>query len=89
MPAFGRSPDELTMLPGVMPVVGRTDKASARKLAVLQSFVDSHNGLQLLTDRLGFDMTSTTSTGQSPSCRRPSSARPSPVSCWTRRAVTV
>ena len=57
MPALGRSPDALTMLPGVMPVVGRTDKEAREKLAVLQSFVDSTNGLQLLTDRLGFDMT--------------------------------
>ncbi len=57
MPAFGRAPDQLTMLPGVMPVVGRTDKEAREKLAILQSFVDSRNGLQLLTDRLGFDMT--------------------------------
>ena len=57
MPAFGRSSDQLTMLPGVMPVVGRTDKEAREKLAILQSFVDSRNGLQLLTDRLGFDMT--------------------------------
>jgi FMN-dependent oxidoreductase (nitrilotriacetate monooxygenase family) len=57
MPAYGRSPDQLTMLPGVMPVVGRTDREAREKLAVLQSFVDSTNGLQLLTDRLGFDMT--------------------------------
>ncbi len=57
LPAFGRSPDQLTMLPGVMPVVGRTDKEAREKLATLQSFLDSTNGLQLLTDRLGFDMT--------------------------------
>jgi FMN-dependent oxidoreductase (nitrilotriacetate monooxygenase family) len=57
MPAFGRAPGQLAMLPGVMPVVGRTDKEAREKLAVLQSFVDSRNGLQLLTDRLGFDMT--------------------------------
>ena len=57
MPAFGRAPEQLAMLPGVMPVVGRTDKEAREKLAVLQSYVDSHNGLQLLTDRLGFDMT--------------------------------
>lgn len=57
MPAFGRAPDQLAMLPGVMPVVGRTDKEAREKLSVLQSYVDSHNGLQLLTDRLGFDMT--------------------------------
>jgi FMN-dependent oxidoreductase (nitrilotriacetate monooxygenase family) len=57
MPAFGRAPDQLAMLPGVMPVVGRTDKEAREKLSILQSFVDSRNGLQLLTDRLGFDMT--------------------------------
>ena len=44
MPAFGRAPEQLTMLPGVMPVVGRTDKEAREKLAVLQSFVDSRNG---------------------------------------------
>jgi FMN-dependent oxidoreductase (nitrilotriacetate monooxygenase family) len=57
LPGFGRSPEELTMLPGVMPVVGRTDKEAREKLAALQGFLDSKNGLQLLTDRLGFDMT--------------------------------
>jgi len=57
LPKFGRSSDQLTMLPGVMPVVGRTDKEAREKLATLQSFLDSTNGLQLLTDRLGFDMT--------------------------------
>ncbi|MCW5733782.1 MAG: LLM class flavin-dependent oxidoreductase [Enhydrobacter sp.] len=57
MAAFGRAPDQLAMLPGVMPVVGRTDREAREKLAILQSYVDSHNGLQLLTDRLGFDMT--------------------------------
>lgn len=57
LPKFGRSPEALTMLPGVMPVVGRTDKEAREKLRVLQGFLDSKNGLQLLTDRLGFDMT--------------------------------
>jgi len=57
MPTFGRAAGQLAMLPGVMPVVGRTDKEAREKLAILQSFVDSQNGLQLLTDRLGFDMT--------------------------------
>lgn len=57
LPAFGRSPDELAILPGVMPVVGRTDKDAYEKLHVLQSFLSATNGLQLLSDRLGADMT--------------------------------
>ena len=57
VPAFGRSPEHVTVLPGVMPVVGRTDKEAREKLAVLQSFVTGTNALQLLSDRLGQDMT--------------------------------
>ncbi|MBV8193076.1 MAG: LLM class flavin-dependent oxidoreductase [Alphaproteobacteria bacterium] len=57
LPAFGRSPDEVTVLPGVMPVIGRTDKQAREKLALLQSYVTASNALQLLSDRLGQDMT--------------------------------
>ncbi|SJZ32460.1 FMN-dependent oxidoreductase, nitrilotriacetate monooxygenase family [Enhydrobacter aerosaccus] len=57
LPAFGRSPDSLTVLPGVMPVVGRTDREARDKLNTLQSYLDETNGLQLLSDRLGQDMT--------------------------------
>jgi FMN-dependent oxidoreductase (nitrilotriacetate monooxygenase family) len=57
LPAFGRSPDHVTVLPGVMPVVGRTDKEARDKLALLQSYVTGTNALQLLSDRLGQDIT--------------------------------
>jgi FMN-dependent oxidoreductase (nitrilotriacetate monooxygenase family) len=57
LPAFDRSPDHVTVLPGVMPVVGRTPKEARDKLALLQSFVNGSNALQLLSDRLGQDMT--------------------------------
>ena len=33
--ALGRSPDHVTVLPGVMPVVGRTDKEAREKLALI------------------------------------------------------
>jgi FMN-dependent oxidoreductase (nitrilotriacetate monooxygenase family) len=56
--AVGRSPGEVTVLPGVMPVVGRTDRQARDKLNTLQSFVSASNALQLLSDRLGQDMTS-------------------------------
>lgn len=55
--AHGRTIDELTILPGVMPVVGRTDREARDKLALLQGFLNASNGLQLLSDRLGQDMT--------------------------------
>src|SRR5258707_1855990 len=50
---LGRSPDHITVLPGVMPVVGRTDKEAREKLALLQSYVTGSNALPLLSDRLG------------------------------------
>ncbi len=54
---FDRSPDHVSVLPGVMPVVGRTAAEAREKLALLQSFVTGSNALQLLTDRLGQDVT--------------------------------
>ncbi|HWJ72451.1 MAG TPA: LLM class flavin-dependent oxidoreductase [Kaistia sp.] len=56
LPGFGRSADAVTMLPGVMPVVGRTDREAFDKLKTLQSFVSSTNALAMLSDRLGTDM---------------------------------
>ncbi len=56
LPCHGRSPRDVTVLPGVMPVVGRTDREAFDKLATLQGFIDSRNALQLLSDRFGTDM---------------------------------
>ena len=56
LPKYGRRAEEVVVLPGVMPVVGRTEREALDKLAQLQSFVDSSNALQLLSDRFGTDM---------------------------------
>jgi FMN-dependent oxidoreductase (nitrilotriacetate monooxygenase family) len=56
LPTFGRKPEDVTVLPGVMPIVGRTDKEAFEKLGVLQSFVSESNALTILSDRLGQDM---------------------------------
>lgn len=56
LPDFGREPDALTVLPGVMPVVGRTDREAFDRLATLQGFVSGTNAVQMLSDRLGRDM---------------------------------
>jgi FMN-dependent oxidoreductase (nitrilotriacetate monooxygenase family) len=56
LPGFGRQPEDVTVLPGVMPVVGRTTEEAFARLAMLQSFVDARNALALLSDRFGTDM---------------------------------
>jgi FMN-dependent oxidoreductase (nitrilotriacetate monooxygenase family) len=56
LPAFGRQPDQVTLLPGVMPVVGRTDREAFDKLETLQGFISSTNAMALLSDRFGVDM---------------------------------
>ena len=56
LPALGRDPDAVKILPGVMPVVGRTDREAFDTLAQLQGFIDPGNALALLSDRLGVDM---------------------------------
>ena len=56
MPGFGRDPQTLKVLPGVMPVVGRTQAEAREILATLQSYVDDRNALSMLSNRLGQDM---------------------------------
>lgn len=56
LPALGRKPEHVAILPGVMPVVARTDREAFEKLAVLQGYVDGGNARQLLSDRFGQDM---------------------------------
>jgi FMN-dependent oxidoreductase (nitrilotriacetate monooxygenase family) len=53
---YGRDPNDVTVLPGVMPVVGRTDREAFDVLHELQSYVDATNALAMLSDRLGTDM---------------------------------
>ncbi|MDB5373462.1 MAG: ntaA 1 [Belnapia sp.] len=56
MPGFGRHPDEIAVLPGVMPVIGRTDAEAREKLNTLQGFVNSDNARSMLASRLGIDV---------------------------------
>src|SRR5215472_8121819 len=54
---YGRAPDQLTVLPGVMPIIGRTDAEAQDKLALLQSWLTSTNALTLVSGRIGYDVT--------------------------------
>lgn len=57
LPAYGRTADDVRVLPGVMPVVGRTDREARDKLNALMSYVSATNALGMLSERFGHDMT--------------------------------
>lgn len=50
---YGRSPDELKILPGVFPVVGETESEAREKFERLQSLILPEVGLSLLASFLG------------------------------------
>ena len=52
----GRSPAELPILPGVMPIIGETDEQAKEQLARLQSWLTPTNALALVSQRIGHDI---------------------------------
>jgi alkanesulfonate monooxygenase SsuD/methylene tetrahydromethanopterin reductase-like flavin-dependent oxidoreductase (luciferase family) len=56
MPRFGRRPEDVAVLPGVMPILGRTRQEARDVLDRLQSFVTGDNAASLLSSRLGIDV---------------------------------
>jgi alkanesulfonate monooxygenase SsuD/methylene tetrahydromethanopterin reductase-like flavin-dependent oxidoreductase (luciferase family) len=56
MAKYGRSPDDLAVLPGVMPIIGATAEAARDKLATLQSWLTPTNAATLVTSRIGYDV---------------------------------
>ena len=57
MAKFGRAPDRLCVLPGVMPIIGDSDAEAKEKLATLQSWLTPTNALTLVSGRIGYDVT--------------------------------
>jgi N-acetyl-S-(2-succino)cysteine monooxygenase len=57
MAKYGRAPEQLAVLPGVMPIVGRTEAEAKAKLDRLQSFLTPTNALVLVSGRIGYDVT--------------------------------
>ncbi len=53
----GRNPEHVLILPGVMPIVGRTREEAHQTWQQLNQLVDIDNGLQQLSARFGIDMT--------------------------------
>ena len=57
MAKYGRTPDQITVLPGVMPIIGSTEAEARDKLSLLQSWLTPTNALTLVTSRIGYDVT--------------------------------
>ncbi|MEM5339547.1 LLM class flavin-dependent oxidoreductase [Paraburkholderia azotifigens] len=57
MAAYGREPDDLKIMPGVMPIVGATESEAREKFEALQELIDPAVGLALVsTVTGGFDL---------------------------------
>jgi FMN-dependent oxidoreductase (nitrilotriacetate monooxygenase family) len=54
--SFGRSPDHALVLPGVMPIIGRSRQEAQDKYEQLQAFIHPEAGLAALSRTLGMDM---------------------------------
>ncbi|ATU94920.1 hypothetical protein BLM14_24615 (plasmid) [Phyllobacterium zundukense] len=52
----GRDADSLSIMPGFLPVIGRTFNEARDKLALLDGWTDPFNAMPLLAERLGHDL---------------------------------
>ncbi|MFD0681178.1 MULTISPECIES: LLM class flavin-dependent oxidoreductase [unclassified Paenibacillus] len=53
---YGRSPEHLLILPGLLPVIGKTEREAREKYEYLQSFVDDSRAIASLSERFQFDL---------------------------------
>jgi len=56
MAKYGRSPEQLSVLPGVMPIIGASEAEAKENLNRLQSWLTPTNALTLVTGRIGYDV---------------------------------
>lgn len=56
MQKYGRDPGDLALLPGVMPIIGKTEAEAKAQLDKLQGWVSPTNALRLVSVRLGVDL---------------------------------
>ena len=56
MAKYGRAPDELAVLPGVMTIIGDSDAEARETLAKLQSWITPTNAATLVASRIGYDV---------------------------------
>ncbi|MDN4524568.1 LLM class flavin-dependent oxidoreductase [Fictibacillus fluitans] len=55
--AFGRSPESVKVLPGICPVIGRTEAEAKEKEAQLHDYTNTEFSLYQLSNRVGADLT--------------------------------
>jgi FMN-dependent oxidoreductase (nitrilotriacetate monooxygenase family) len=53
---FGRHADSVAVMPGLLPVIGRTQKEAAEKLAELDQWTDLKSAMPLLEERMGHSL---------------------------------
>lgn len=53
---YGRSPDHLKIMPGIFPVIGRTEQEARDKYEQLQALIHPQVGLALLSSMIGADL---------------------------------
>ena len=52
----GRAPDAVSILPGLMPIIGESNEAAKEQLDKLQSWLTPTNALALVSNRIGHDI---------------------------------
>jgi FMN-dependent oxidoreductase (nitrilotriacetate monooxygenase family) len=53
---YGRTPDDMAILPGVMPIIAETNEKAKEQLDRLQSWLTPTNALTLVSQRIGYDI---------------------------------
>jgi len=56
MKKYGRSPDELKIMPGVFPVIGRTEEEADKNKKLLEELIPEEAGVALLSGMLSVDL---------------------------------
>ena len=56
MAKYGRAPEDLAVLPGVMPIIGSSDAEARETLAKLQAWLTPTNAATLVASRIGYDV---------------------------------
>ena len=53
---YGRAPEDLLIMPGVFPIIGRTEEEAAEKKALLERLIPEEAGVSLLSNLISFDL---------------------------------
>ncbi|MGW6662127.1 LLM class flavin-dependent oxidoreductase [Peribacillus sp. NPDC055009] len=56
MAKYGRTPDELKIMPGVFPVIGRTEEEAEKNKALLEELIPKDAGIALLSGMISVDL---------------------------------